>query len=84
MSCIKGSNPFVSAKQNEATFGVAFLCPFVSLAIVVLRRFKSALVFFMASSSPQAGIQKLCRRNCGELRAALAKNWTFHSATITR
>ena len=28
MSCIKGSNPFVSAKQNKATFGVVFLCPF--------------------------------------------------------
>ena len=26
MSCIKGSNPFVSAKQNKATFWVAFLC----------------------------------------------------------
>ena len=25
MSCIKGSNPFVSAKQNKATFWVAFL-----------------------------------------------------------
>jgi hypothetical protein len=45
MSCIKGSNPFVSANQNKATFWVAFLCLSTSLTfnyfhqiMVVLKR----------------------------------------------
>ena len=53
MSCIKGSNPFVSAKQNKATFWVAFLFRFswrVGTAVTeVCSNFASLIVYPQAT-----------------------------------